>query len=455
MSPIYGPGPRRPIDPRLLARQLGLLSSAVGGVDQPPGLLQDNAPVPETGPVPYAPIRQPGPLVPPSQAAQAGPPLTIWDRIRSGGERLFGIPQDGLLSPADRSYGLRQGLLTAGAAIANNDPVQSTFGALANGIAAGRGGAASGIQEHDAFTARAKALNDRATEMTLEAKYAGKTDPASLRQYAVDLYTHGLPEQAYRVAQGAKDLQPDLEQQIKVADAARRSTFRAANPQFANYSDPALDKVMEAQGIPKLKNYDFITDKSGRVKGIDKNNPTAPPIDLGVIGKPSPIPGQGGTAQLTGQEVRAAAQALGQAHTGALTTETSSTGNTQPSGIPAAVGGVTSFITRSKEAGQAAERSLRQGATNNYNQSADQWVDAYFQLQPKGRGAPSPEIRKQIRDTYFGSAGDNAANVRQKTEARKLRTAAILRAVANGTISSLPGFEPDAPAQPLIVDTAQ
>lgn len=188
--------------------------------------------------------RAPAPLVVPHTPPVAPRP-TIWDRLRVGGERLFGIPQDaGLLAPEDRSLALRQGLLSAGAAVANSDPSQGILHGLVQGVAAGRGGAMSGIEQQDAFRARRAGLDRRGQLAAIQAQYMGK-DPAA---YARALALGGFFEEAKTVAESLKALQPE-----------KANTFET-------------------------------TGADGVVRVYDRERPNAPPVVLGPVGKPQITP---------------------------------------------------------------------------------------------------------------------------------------------------------------------
>jgi hypothetical protein len=146
-------------------------------------------------------------------------------------------------------------------------------------------------------------------------------------------------------------------------------------------------------------------------------------------------------AALTGQESRAAVQRM---LTASLTTgqlETSNIGTAQPSTWAAALGGITRKIA-GEGAGAGVTRALRGTKTNEYQDAADQWVDSYLAVSPKGRGGTSPEFRDRLKRMFFGTEGDSPANIQAKAEARKQATATIARAVATGVPpTTLPGFE--------------
>lgn len=160
------------------------------------------------------------------------------------------------------------------------------------------------------------------------------------------------------------------------------------------------------------------------------------PVGLNLGGRSS-----ASQAALTGAESRAAAQRLLTAQLDGQQLVTANPGAAQPSTLAAAVGGMVQKIA-GERAGTGVTTALRGSQTNQYQQAAGRWVDAYMQLVPKSRSS-SRDLRDTVLRTYWGQEGDDPASIAAKESARRDATAALARAVATGTAPSLPGFEPE------------
>jgi hypothetical protein len=155
--------------------------------------------------------------------------------------------------------------------------------------------------------------------------------------------------------------------------------------------------------------------------------------------------GGNSASALMGDEARAAAQRLLESHLTGSQLETAANEHLAPGTAAAVVGGLVRKIA-GEEAGHGVTTMLRHTATNQEQQAAGRWADAYISLTPKGRGG-SPALRDQIMRTYWPQEGDGPQEITLKAQARKAATAAMVRAVATHTAPSLPGFEPS-PMEP-------
>jgi hypothetical protein len=184
---------------------------------------------------------------------------------------------------------------------------------------------------------------------------------------------------------------------------------------------------------------------------VEKNTETGAAYyvpDTPAGGKPVPVGlNLGGRstasqAALTGAESRAAAQRLLTAQLDGQQLVATNPGAAQPSTLAAAAGGIVQKIA-GERAGTGVTTALRGSQTNQYQQAAGRWVDAYMQLVPKSRSS-SRDLRDTVLRTYWGQEGDDPASIAAKETARRVATAALARAVATGTAPALPGFEPEA-----------
>jgi len=137
--------------------------------------------------------------------------LSIFDRIKQGGDRLLGVPpQTGLLSPQDIDAARKRGLLTLGTTLLQAGGARrdqpGTLANLGAAIEAAQGAGLQGIAEGDALQARQREEETTQRRDQLMTAFAQSESPTALMDLFEGLIQVGDTESARTVAEVLKSL---------------------------------------------------------------------------------------------------------------------------------------------------------------------------------------------------------------------------------------------------------
>lgn len=177
---------------------------------------------------------------------------SIWDRVNEGVDRLFGLPNQGLLSEPDRRFARQQGLLSAGASLLRaSGPTREPVGigpALGEAVLAGREGSYGGLQATDALRERQRGEVLVGKRAELERKYAGKTDLPSLLSLFSEQMTMGDTEGARGTANVVQALAYN-QPQNQAATIQAAAAYLQRYPQQIDPNLPPAEQVRQGRAL--------------------------------------------------------------------------------------------------------------------------------------------------------------------------------------------------------------
>lgn len=378
--------------------------------------------------------RAPAPLMVP-QTPPVAPRPTIWDRLRVGGERLFGIPQDaGLLAPEDRSLALRQGLLSAGAAVANSDPSQGILHGLVQGVAAGRGGAMSGIEQQDALIARQAGFAQREKRLQFQQKYLGAntSDRQVLMSMLRDAVALGLQHEGTQLASALSGM-------------GAENPMRNRDPNSPEVLAAKLQSQKDLATWARENGYQVAYNAQGDATLVptSPDRPAVPVPGGKAAGKP--MASQGTTNVLAGKVRTGAQNALQALEEADQILREDRTADITPvaSGIAssAAQSRIADYVPGLKGGAEALAQSQMTTAQQKFQAAMSRFAHNAVGLLPGSR--QSIALFNDLRQAYTPKQGQTSQEFRDASRAARTRLAEKMRQLAKGetvSLGDLPGF---------------